>query len=81
MIKNGGYKDQRAEELIDLLEGALSEEGYKTIRMSDTDRYSCTDYDCIIVKDWKYPGRIITLTVSNKDNEFLKNLFVKGESK
>ena len=78
MIKKGGYVDERAEELIDLLEGALSEEGYKTIRMSDTDRYSTSDYDCLIVKDWKYPGSVITLSVGNTGNEYLKHLFKKG---
>ncbi len=77
MIKKGGYVDERAEELIDLLEGALSEEGYKTIRMSDTNRYSCTDYDCLIVKDWKFPGSVITLSVENTGNEYLKHLFEK----
>lgn len=67
------------EELIDLLEGALSEEGYKTIRMSDTEEYMVTDYDCLIVKDWKYPGSIITLTVGNKNNESMKRLFGKKD--
>ena len=74
MIKKGGYRDERVEELIDLLEGALREEGYQTIRMSDTG-YICGGYDCIIVKDWKYPGSIITLHVDNKGNESMKRLF------
>lgn len=77
MIKKGGYRDERAEELIDLLEGALSEEGYKTIRMSDTNRYSCTDYDCLIVKDWKFPSGVLTLSLGNTGNEYLKHLFEK----
>lgn len=79
MIKKGEYRDERAEELIDLLEGALREEGYKTMRMSDTSEYSCTNYDCIIVKDWKYPGSIITLHVDNKGNESMKRLLERKE--
>lgn len=75
MINRNGYRDDRAELLIDLLECALREKGYKTLRMSDTNRYSTTDYDCIIVKDWKFPGSILTLDISNKDNEYLKHLF------
>lgn len=77
MLKKGGYVDERAEEIIDLLEGCLNEEGYKTIRMSDTNRYSCTEYDCLIVKDWKFPGSVITLSVENTGNEYLKHLFEK----
>lgn len=75
MKNKNGYRDERAELLIDMLEGALQEEGYKTIRMSDTKEYSTTDYDCLIVKDWKYPGNIITLSVGNVRNESYKKLF------
>ena len=78
MIKKGGHRDERTEELIDLLEGALREEGYQTIRMSDTSCI-CGGYDCIIVKDWKFPGGIITLGVDNRGNEFLKYLFERKE--
>lgn len=79
MIKRNGYRDERAELLIDLLEGALQEEGYKTIRMSDTNKLNTTSYDCLIIKDWLYPGRIITLDISNTGNEYCEYLFKKEE--
>lgn len=80
MINKNGYTDKRVELLIDLLEGALQDDGYKTIRMSDTKDHITTEYDCLIVKDWEYCGRIITLTISNRGNECYKDLF-KGEKK
>lgn len=79
MIKRNGYRDDRAELLIDLLEGALQEEGYKTIRMSDTNELHTTSYDCLIIKDWQYPGSIITLDISNTRNEYCEYLFKKEE--
>lgn len=81
MITKNGYRDERAELLIDLLEGVLQEEGYKTIRMSETKDRSTTAYDCIIVKDWKWPGSIITLDISNTHNENYKSLFEKEETR
>lgn len=80
MIKKGGYRDERAEQLIDLIEGALREEGYKTVRMSDTKEYSTTAYDCIVVKDWKYGGGIFTLNIENTRNEGYSHLFERSES-
>ena len=80
MIKIGEYKDERAEILIDLLEGALQEEGYKTIRMSETSNYSTTSYDALIIKDWKFGGGIFTISIDNCRNECFKPLFkTKGE--
>ena len=75
MIKSGEYKNERAEILIDLLEGALQEEGYKTIRMSETSNYSTTSYDALIVKDWKFGGGIFTISIDNCHNECFKPLF------
>ena len=75
MIKSGGYRDERAELLIDLLEGALQEEGYKTIRMSETSNYCTTSYDALIVKDWKFGGGIFTISIDNCRNECFKPLF------
>lgn len=37
--------------LIDLIQGALEEEGCRTKRFSDGDTYFTTSYDCIMVED------------------------------
>ena len=79
MITKGGYRDERAELLIELIEGALQAEGYKTIRMSETEKYITSAYDEIIVKDWKYGGGIFTLAVENRRNEGFKYLFERKE--
>lgn len=37
--------------LIDLIQGALEEEGCHTKRFSDGDTYFTTSYDCIMIED------------------------------
>ena len=81
MITKGGYRDERAELLIELIEGALQAEGYKTIRMSDTEKHGTTAYDCIVVKDWKYGGGIFTLDIGNTFNECYAYLFEREGQK
>ena len=77
MITKGGYRDERAELLIDLLVGALHEEGYKAVRMSDTEKYHTTAYDGIIVKDWKYMGGAFTICISQANGDDYRALFEK----
>lgn len=76
---NNKCKDEKAELLIELLEGTLQEEGYKTIRMSETENYATSSYEALIVKDWRIGGGIFTITIDNYHNEGYKNLFKTEE--
>lgn len=55
-------KHINTELVIDLVQGALEEDGYKTKRYSDSRKYETSSYDCIIVKG--ADGNYYELTVS-----------------
>lgn len=70
MIKPGGYKDTRCEEALKTITDALVSSNYKVTRMSNTSEFNITNaYDCLIVKDWKWPGSIFTIAISNEGSE------------
>lgn len=76
---NDKCRDEKAELLIELLEGALQEEGYQTIRMSETENHATSAYEALIVKDWRVSGGIFTISIDNYRNEGYEHLF-KEES-
>ena len=43
--------NQTLELIIDLVEGLIQEEGFKTLKFSDTDKLGTTAYDCLVFKD------------------------------
>jgi hypothetical protein len=47
--------------IIDLIQGAFEEEGYRTVRFADSDIYSTTSYDCVVLQD--HSGREYRLTI------------------
>lgn len=49
--------DESTELLIDLLEGALQEDGYEVVRYSNSKKHGCTSYDTLALK---------------RDNEYFK---------
>ena len=55
-------KHENTELLIDLIQGALEEEGYETKRYSDGDRHHTTAYDAIMVKS--FDGNYYTLDIA-----------------
>ena len=81
MIGTGSYRSERADELIELLVGALQEEGYKAVRMSETHKFHTTAYDGIIVKDWKYGGGMFTVCISQTSDEAYRKFFEREAEK
>ena len=81
MITKGGYRSERTELLIDLLVGALHEEGYKAVRMSDTEKFHTTAYDGIIVKDWQYGGGMFTICIGQSQDEDYRKFFEREYEK
>lgn len=75
MITEGVYRSERAELLIDLLVGALHEEGYKAVRMSDTEKFHTTAYDGIIVNDWQYGGCMFSISINQLEDEDYRKAF------
>lgn len=55
-------KHINTELVIDLVQGALEEDGYKTKRYSDSRKYETSAYDCIVIKG--EDGNYYELTVS-----------------
>lgn len=57
-------RDENTELMIDLIQGALEEEGCETKRFSDSDKHKTTDYDAIEVKG--YDGNYYTINISKR---------------
>lgn len=55
-----------AELLIDLIQGALEEEGHETKRYSDSKKYDTSAYDCIVIKgnDGNYYELMVSISQS-----------------
>lgn len=43
--------NQTLELIIELVEGLIQEEGFRTLKFSDTENLSTTAYDCLVFKD------------------------------
>lgn len=59
-------RDDNTELLIELIQGALEEDGYKTKRFSDSDKHHTTSYDAIEVKG--YDGNYYTITIDKRSD-------------
>lgn len=59
-------RDDNTELLIDLIQGALEEEGHKTKRFSDSDKHRTTSYDAIEVKG--YDGNYYTIIIDKRSD-------------
>ena len=44
-------RNDQLELIIELVIGLLEEEGFKTVRYSETKRHSTTEYDCLVIQD------------------------------
>lgn len=52
--------NQTLELIIELVEGLIQEEGFKTLKFSDADNLGTTSYDCLVFKGHK--GQEYTIT-------------------
>lgn len=44
-------RNEQMETMIELIEGMMHEEGYKTLRFSESKKNRTTAYDCLILRD------------------------------
>lgn len=58
--------DENTELLIELIQGALEEEGYQAKRHSNSDNHLTTSYDCIEVKG--YDGNYYCISIDKRED-------------
>lgn len=58
--------------LIELVEGLVQEEGFKTLRYSGTDSLGTIEYDCLVLKDSKGKEYTISFDESLRLNRTTK---------
>jgi hypothetical protein len=72
--------NQQIETMIDLVEELLQEEGYETVKFSETQKYSTSGYDCLVLRDCE--GKEFTImfdeSFTNINNKWVNTNMVKG---
>lgn len=73
--------DEDTELLIDLIEGALQEEGYEVLKYSDSKKHHTTADDALVVK--RYDGIYFEVTIDRivtKRNPYTNELFKDSDT-
>lgn len=71
MVGQGHEYNEQLELVIDMLEGIMQEEGYKTLRFSNTNnKHSTTTYDCLVLRDREGKEFTINFDESFRYNDF-----------
>lgn len=67
MIYHGTERNEQLEGIIELTQGLFEEEGYKTVRFSETTNHGTTAYDCLVLQDAE--GNEFSITFDKSDGK------------